>query len=64
MNGKIPMYLDPLFKGFYDEIARIVHPEKGGPLKRKIRRLTKTFPYCQSWRKSAGLDTDYKIRIN
>lgn len=58
------IHLDPLFKGYRNEIAKIVDPEKGGPLKRKIRRLTKTFPYCKNWRKSAGLDIDYKIRIN
>ena len=40
------------------------YPVKGGASKRKIRRLTKTFPYCQDWRKSAGLETDYKIKIN
>ena len=38
--------------------------KQGGASKRKIRRLTKTFPYCQKWRKSVGLETSYKIRIN
>ena len=46
------------------EVVGTLYPGKGGPSKRKIRRLTKTFPQCQDWRKSTGLDTDYKIRIN
>ena len=29
---EVHMYLDPLFKRYRDEIAKIVHPEKGGPI--------------------------------